>query len=203
MDRDTILWLVRHAEPEEAARGVCYGSLNVGLSPKGMKQAESIAAALAGRPFDAIYTSPSRRCMDTARRIAAGRTCAMEVIDALRELNFGEFEGLTYDEIGARYPDLYRQGMERPTETQFPGGESFAQMSDRVMTVTRQVLARHRGGAILFVTHGGGIRIILAEALGLSAPHIFRIGQRYGAVNRIRYSEGTAVVDLMNAVSER
>jgi alpha-ribazole phosphatase len=196
---DTVLWLVRHPEPDEAVRGICYGSLDVALSQRGIAQAQSIARRLSSQHLDAIYTSPRQRCVETARYIAAGRSCAVESVDALRELNFGDFEGHSYDEIARCYPDIYREWMEHPTEVHFPGGENFRTMADRVIDVTRELLARHSGGHILFVTHGGAIRIVLANVLVVQPKNIFRIAQSYGAVNRIRYSENTAAVELMNS----
>ena len=197
--RDTVLWLIRHPEPEQSARGLCYGSLDVPLSAAGWRQAGAIAQALASQHFDAICSSPSQRCMDTANKIAAGSSCMVQSIDALRELHFGAFEGGFYTEIARCYPELYRDWMERPTETRFPGGETFVQMCERVTGITHTLLARYEGRNIVFITHGGPIRVILAHALGLPMRNIFRIGQRYGAVNRIRYLEGTAVVELMNS----
>jgi alpha-ribazole phosphatase len=195
---DTVLWLVRHPEPDEAVRGICYGSLDVALSPRGIEQAQSIARRLSSQHLDAIYTSPRQRCVETAHYIAAGRSCEVEPVDALRELNFGDFEGHSYDEIAACYPDIYREWMEGPTEVHFPGGENFRTMADRVSDAARELLGRHPGGHILFVTHGGAIRIILADVLGMPPGNIFRIAQGYGAVNRIRYSGNTPVVELVN-----
>lgn len=195
----TVLWLIRHPETEQSARGVCYGSLDVPLSPAGMRQAEEIAQALASERFDAIYSSPKQRCMEVANKIASGRGCLVQSFDALRELHFGAFEGLSYGEIARRYPERYHDWMGRPTETQFPDGECFSQLSARVMNITHTLLRQHEGGSIVFITHGGPIRIIVADALGLPIPNIFRIGQRQGAVNRIRYLEGSAVVELLNS----
>src|SRR5215472_11912326 len=93
---ETRLWLLRHPQPEAAAAGRCYGSLNVKLSPEGIRQAHSVAESLAIEPLAAIYTSPRQRCIEAASILAAGRPCAVEVMDALRELDFGEFEGRSY-----------------------------------------------------------------------------------------------------------
>jgi broad specificity phosphatase PhoE len=114
-------------------------------------------------------------------------------------LDFGEFEGRTYDEIAATYPDVYRQWMDHPTETQFPGGEHFCEMRARVTVATRDLRTRHAGQSIALVTHGGVIRIILSDALGMEAANIFRIGQRYGAINVIRCFGETPMVELVNA----
>lgn len=195
---DTVLWLVRHPEPVESARGRCYGALDVALSAHGERQAHSIAAAVAAERPAAIYTSPLLRCREAARIIACACGCRLETVDALREVNFGEFEGRSYDEIAADYPDLYRQWMEHPTETRFPGGEHFAEMADRVLRVARDLLARHHGEAIVLITHGGPIRLLLADALGMPPRNVFRIAQQYGAMNRIRYSGDVPTVELLN-----
>jgi|SRR5271165_960854 len=196
---ETVLWLIRHPEPDASARDLCYGSLDVALSEEGTRQAHAIAEKLASVRFAAIYTSPKRRCAETAQAIARGG--AVKEVEDLRELDFGTLEGRSYNEIAVLHPDIYRQWMDNPTETQFPQGESFCQMSKRVLSVVRDVLARHVGESIALVTHGGPIRVILADALGIPAPNIFRIEQRYGAINRIRYRDGVPSVELVNAAN--
>jgi alpha-ribazole phosphatase/probable phosphoglycerate mutase len=196
---DTVLWLLRHPEPEASASGRCYGSLDVKLSENGAGQARAVAAMLAGEPLDAIYTSPRLRCTQAANIVAGGRPCPVIALDALRELDFGEFEGRTYDEIAAHYPELYRQWMEDPTSVEFPSGESFVRMRTRVLAAMSDLLGRHAGECIAIVTHGGAARIILADCLGIPRENLFRIGQRYAGVNRIRYVDGFPIVELMNA----
>jgi alpha-ribazole phosphatase/probable phosphoglycerate mutase len=196
----TVLWLIRHPEPDEAVRGTCYGSLDVPLSPHGIEHAQSIARWLASHRLDAVYTSPSKRCIDTARCIAVNRSCGVEPADGLRELDFGEFEGRRYDEIAELHPDLYRDWMEDPTRVQFPGGENFQEMATRVIAAAHALVSRHSGQQILFVSHGGPNRIILAEVLGVPSNNLFRIAQRYGAINCIRYNGNLPAVELMNVV---
>jgi alpha-ribazole phosphatase len=196
---ETRLWLLRHPEPEVFAQGRCYGSLDVGLSPQGVRQADDVARALALEPFAAIYSSPSRRCAEAATKIAAGRTCPLEIMDELRELNFGELEGRTYEEIAALYPEIYRQWMECPTDVRFPGGECFVDMVKRVSAAETSLRLKHAGESIALMTHAGAIRIILGNALGMDLANIFRIGQEYGAVNPVRYFGSTPVVGVMNA----
>jgi alpha-ribazole phosphatase len=199
---ETVLWLIRHPEPDEAMREICYGSLDVPLSTRGIEQAQSIARWLSSHHLDAIYTSPSGLCVETARFIAAGRSCPIEPAAALRELDFGDFEGRPYNEIAELHPDLYREWMEHPTEVHFPGGENFHQMADRVMAVTREVVSRHSGQHLAFVTHSGVIRIILGDALDMAPRNIFRIAQRYGGINRVRYTGRDALVDFVNSSCE-
>lgn len=192
------VWLLRHGEPADEARGRCYGSLDVELSAEGKRQAQSASAALSKQTFGAIYSSPRRRCREAARILAIERPCKVEIIDALAEIHFGNFEGRTYDEIALDHPDLFQQWMERPTEFQFPGGESLEQMWKRVTAAARTLRERHSGESIAIVTHGGVIRILLAEVLGVPPANIFRIAQDYGAINLIRYFDGTPVVEMVN-----
>jgi alpha-ribazole phosphatase/probable phosphoglycerate mutase len=116
----------------------------------------------------------------------------------LCEIDFGAFEGLTYAEVESRYPQEYKQWMERPTEIKFPGGESFAGMKDRVIGFLISLLRNHGSQTVLTISHGGVNRILLADALGLSGDKIFRIEQAYAAVNVIDYSAQSALVKLVN-----
>ncbi len=191
----TTVWLIRHAEPDASVQGRCYGSLDTSLSSAGREQAARLAERLTAEPFSAIYSSPRRRAIETAQAI--GRDIIM--VPEFRELDFGDFEGRTYDDIAATHPDLYRQWMETPTEVNFPNGESFVQMQTRVLHSYRALLAQHGGETIGIVAHGGVARIILADALGLPNQNLFRIAQRYAALNLIRYLGKFPSVELVNA----
>ena len=152
-------------------------------------------------PLAAIYSSPRSRCTESARILAIGRACSVTTVDSLRELDFGELEGRTYEEIAALHPEFYQRWMDHPTEVQFPGGESFQQMRSRVIRAVDELRRRHEGHAFALVTHGGVNRIILAEALQLPPANLFRIGQRYACVNRISFLGELPVVDLVNAAA--
>jgi alpha-ribazole phosphatase/probable phosphoglycerate mutase len=195
----TAVWLIRHAEPDASVRGRCYGSLDTGLSPAGREQAAYLAERLSGEPFAALCSSPRRRAVDTAEAIAAPHQLGVSILPDFRELDFGDFEGRPYDDIAATHPELYRKWMENPTSVQFPNGESFAQMRARVLGAWRTLLARHDGQTIGIVAHGGVVRIVLSDALGVPDENLFRIAQRYGALNLIRYLDGYPSVELVNA----
>jgi alpha-ribazole phosphatase len=193
----TRLWLIRHGEPEESVRQRCYGSLDVGLSARGQEQMADVAQHLSAEPIARVYSSPRSRALDGARAIA-GSTRHVEVLADLREIDFGAFEGLAYDEIAARYPQIYNSWMDHPTEVEFPGGESYAVMRVRVLHALDHMLRASKGETVAVVTHGGVIRALIAWALGVPDEHIFSIGQRHGAVNLLRVTDGTPVVDLLN-----
>jgi len=195
----TTFWLIRHPQPESGAEGRCYGSLDWRLSEPGLLQAHAIARKLQAEPLAAIYTSPRLRCRQAAEILAGERTCPLETMDVLRELDFGAFEGRRYEDIEQSHPTLYREWMENPTEVQFPGGECFRTMQLRVLAAAAELRARHSGTSVALVAHGGVIRIILAEALGIAPRHIFRLAQRHGAINLLRYFEDVPFIELVNA----
>ncbi|MGA2182153.1 MAG: alpha-ribazole phosphatase [Bryobacteraceae bacterium] len=195
----TAVWLIRHAEPDASVRGRCYGSLDTGLSPAGREQAARLAERLLAEPFASLCSSPRRRATETAEAIAAPHGLAITILPEFRELDFGDFEGLTYDDIATTHPDLYRKWMETPTLVQFPNGESFTQMRARVLSAYHALLAQHEGQTIAIVTHGGVVRIVLADALGVPGENVFRIAQRYGSLNLIRHLGEFPSVELVNA----
>lgn len=188
------LLLIRHADPAEEARGRCYGSLDLGLSPRGRERARELARALAGTRLDAVYASPRRRALETAAALGPE-----PIVDQrLRELDFGEFEGRTYEEIAASHPEVYRRWMETPTEVRFPGGECYADLCGRALDAAAELRARHAGETVAAVTHAGVVRAIVADALGMPGAAIFRLGQDYGAVTALDWIDGVPVVRLLN-----
>jgi len=193
----TRIWLIRHGEPAKV-RGRCYGKLDVGLSATGRSQMERVAGRLKAERLAAIYTSPRRRAAESAGIIASLQTCGLEEDASLREIDFGDFEGLTYDEIATRYPALYRQWMETPTLVQFPHGENFAAMRLRVLRTFETILRSREGQTVAIVTHGGVIRILIAWALEMPEHCLFRLGQDYAAINLLLSVDGVPAVQLLN-----
>lgn len=169
------LFLVRHAEAEESARGRCYGSLDVGLSAKGRSQCVELARAFASEPIAAVVSSPRIRAVETAAAIAEPHGLEVCVVPDLRELDFGELEGRTYDEIAASLPEVYAAWMTKPTEVRFPGGESYADLHVRSLAAVSRLRTADEGQTVVAVTHGGVVRAVLSHVLGMPAERIFRL----------------------------
>jgi broad specificity phosphatase PhoE len=185
----TRVLLVRHAQPEEDARGRCYGRLDVRLSDKGRTHARRLSDLAS----DVVYTSPRRRARETAEVLGTAL-----VDERLRELDFGELEGRTYDEIALERPELYRRWMEEPTRVRFPGGEGFEDLHTRTCAALAELRAAHDGETIAVVTHGGVVRAALAEALGLPTARVFALDVGYCRVSVIDWFGEDAVVRLVN-----
>jgi len=192
------LILIRHGEPEAYTRGRCYGKLDVGLSNLGREQISSVARRLKKTPLSAVYSSPRQRAYESAKIIAVEHNLDVSTDPRLCEIDFGEFEGLTYDEAAERYPEEYRAWMEQPTEVTFPGGESFTVVRERVRRCVEGLHSSHSGQIVAVISHGGVNRVILAEALHLESKYVFRLDQSYASVSIIDYYDQTPVVRLVN-----
>ncbi len=174
----TRFWLIRHGEPGEEAIGRCYGSLDLKLSAKGRAQMARVADHLAAehtakQPIAAIYTSPLDRAIESSRILAAKLSCPVHIVPDLREINFGEFEGLPYDEIAICFPDTWRQWMEAPTEVRFPNGECFSEMRARVLAAFETIRRGSQGRTVAIVSHGGVNRTLVAWALQMPNDYSF------------------------------
>jgi len=196
-ERATRLVLVRHGQTELDGR-IC-GRTDPALSPLGRTQAERAARTLAGLGLDAIWASTLLRARETAQAIAGPLGLAIATDARLCEMDFGEIDGLLPSEIQARWPDAHAAWMRAPTEIAFPGGEKWPDFRARVLAATAAIVEAHPGGTIAIVAHGGTLRAILVDALGLPDAHLFRLDQAHGAVSVVdRFRDG-AVVRLVNA----
>lgn len=193
----TRLLLLRHGEPDETVRGRCYGRLDPGLSRRGGEQMRQAWLLLAEQSAAAMYTSPRRRAVESTY-LRSIDTPTATVDDRLREIDFGAFEGLTYEEIANRYPRTYDEWMTRPASVVFPDGESFPTMSARVRDALGQIRRAHSGETVAIVSHGGVNRVALSDALDLHPSRIFRVAQAYACVNVIDYVGDEAVVLVVN-----
>lgn len=194
----TRLVIVRHGRPEADSRGRCYGTLDVALSRRGVRDSEELAARLTSVPLSALYTSPRRRALATAEAIAAGRQLAPVEDERLRELDFGTFEGRTYAEIERDEPEVFRRWMTEPTAVTFPDGESFSELRTRVGAALDEYRLAHDGQTIAVVAHGGVVRAALAEVLSLPDERVFAIDVGYCRVSVVDWFGGDAVVRLVN-----
>lgn len=198
MSDPTRLLLVRHAEPSAETRNRVYGRLDVTLSPEGEEHAERLARLLATTPITAVYASPLRRALATAGPLAATHGLTVTVASDLREIDFGDLEGVLLSEVEARFP-VEARWTDAPSSAAFPNGESVAALCARSTATVRGIVERHPGETVAVVTHAVVIRAILAEALGMSADALFRLDQGYGAISVIDWFGERALVRLVNA----
>jgi broad specificity phosphatase PhoE len=165
-----MILLARHGETAWNAIGRLQGHTDVELNDTGRAQARELAAALASSRIATVWTSDLARARETGAIVAAELGLAAPRVDAeLRERRFGVFEGLTRDECASRYPDAWAAWTSRTEHP--PGGESREDATARMARAIDRIKAEARSdAAALVVTHGGVMRLWLAEVLGAPVP---------------------------------
>ena len=193
------LVLVRHGETEWSREGRHTGRTDLPLTENGRENAKRVGSELEGFEFTRVLSSPLTRALDTARPIAAAQGLEPAVLDTLAELDFGEVEGLRFDEIEVAHPELFRTWMDEPARVRFPAGEGLADLRARVLPVLAEIRARHEREAVAVVAHGGVIRVVLAEALGLDDGALFRLDLSEGGVSVVDWLDGVPLLRVANA----
>ncbi|MGC4000291.1 MAG: histidine phosphatase family protein [Anaeromyxobacter sp.] len=192
------LVLLRHCQAE-VPPGVLCGRLDPPLSIAGGAHAARLAAALAGLRGATVHASPARRAQETAAPIARALGIEVEVQPALREVDFGSLEGLTWQQAAAAHPEVCRTWLARPEEVRFPGGEGYGEVQDRATAAVEAIARGREGATAVVVAHAGVNRAVLAWALGAPPATAFRLEQRHGAINVLeRFGDGTWVLRLAN-----
>lgn len=185
MNRLCHLVLVRHGETEGESSVRYHGANDVALSRLGCEQMRRVAAALADTSFDAVYTSALQRTVAAARIIAP--EIPAERIVGFNEINFGEWEGLTRDEIEARDREAYRRWLTDRHDFVYPGGDSIPGFRARVVEAFRQLLPSMPERALI-VGHKGVIATITADLLALSAEERWRWPVDLASIHILRAS---------------
>ena len=179
---------VRHGETAWNVETRMQGQLDIPLNDKGRWQALRVAAALADEALDAIYTSDLLRASQTAEALARAQRLALVTDRGLRERCFGVFEGLTFTEVEARWPDDSRRWRRREPDFAPEGAESLRQFSARCVDAAARLAAAHPGQTIALVAHGGVMDCLYRAAtrVALQAPRSWLLGN--ASINRLLYT---------------
>ncbi len=194
----TRVYLARHGETEWNAQGKYLGLTNLSLTSNGESQARALSSFLANKQIDIAYSSALIRANQTAKIVTEPHGLNVCKVPGLNEVDFGEWDGLTYPEIKERYPGLADDWLKRTSEVQIPGGESWLDFKTRVMGALNEILNKNGGKNILVVSHGGPIKTIISDILGLELTSFWKITQDRGALNIIEFYGEEGVITLLN-----
>jgi broad specificity phosphatase PhoE len=170
--------LVRHGATDWNLQGRCQGSSDRDLSEVGLRQAEQISALFTREKIDAVYSSNLRRARQTAEVISRPHDLPVLIEDGVRELDHGELEGLTFDEIKTKYGEFLTRWRSEPADIHVPGGERLADVAERTWNGLIEIAGRHREAErILVVSHNFPILGIVCRISGtdLNAYRTFHL----------------------------
>lgn len=195
MEQATRVIAIRHGETAWNADARIQGQTDIALNDAGRWQAARLPAALADEAVGAVYSSDLRRTLDTAAPLAAALGLPVHADAGLRERHFGAFEGHTFAEIEARWPDAAMRWRRRDADFGPPGGEVLADFYARAVDVAARLAAAHPGQAVVLVTHGGVLDCLYRAAtrIELQAPRSWQVAN--AGIHRLLYSpEGFVLV---------
>lgn len=190
----TTLVLIRHGETAWNAERRLQGHIDIALNTEGQRQAEALAAALAGERIDAIVSSDLQRAAQTADAVARRHGLSVARDPGLRERCFGGFEGLLYSEIEQRFPVAFAAWQAREIDAPMPAGarvaETFREFYARTINTITAQAAAHPGQTLVLVAHGGVLECAYRAALGLSleTPRDFPVMN--ASINRFSVRDG-------------
>jgi probable phosphoglycerate mutase len=197
----TLVLLVRHGLTPTTGRLLPGRARGLHLSDRGRRQAEAVARRIGRLPrVTAIYASPLDRARETAMPIARARGLALRIERDLLELDVGRWTGASLARLRRRRE---WQAVQRyPSGFRFPGGESFAEMQLRVTGALARLVARHRGGTVVAVSHADPIKAAVAAAIGMPLDLFQRLAIGPASITTLAYADAGPALLALNVPAE-
>ncbi|MBD1900502.1 histidine phosphatase family protein [Trichocoleus sp. DQ-A3] len=195
------LYFLRHGQTDRSRDNVFCGSIDPDLTADGLEMAKAFAAAYRSLPWNAIFCSPMRRTVATAKPLCEAVGMQMELRDGLKEINYGKWEGKTIETVDREYHDDYIRWTADPAWYPPTEGELAVAIAHRSLQVIEEIKQRFNNGNVLIVAHKATIRIMLCSLLGIDVGRFrFRLGCPVGSVSIVEFG---AHGPLLHALSDR
>jgi broad specificity phosphatase PhoE len=197
----TRIFLWRHPEVQGFKEGKFFGHQDVGLSKDGREQLRAMAKRMTVERLTAVYCSDLQRTRLAAEAIGRLQRPRRkpEALEALRELNLGVWEGLTYNDISKHYPADLAARYQDLAGFRIAEGESLCDLAERVVPAFMHMVGENKGGRVCVVAHAGVNRVILAKLMGAPLDRVFRLGQDYACLNVIDvFEDGLPLIQHLN-----
>lgn len=198
-NKRTSIWLVRHGQTEHNKARRYLGAADSPLTFYGLQQHRALARRLQRIPFTHAFVSPCNRTRAAAQLILEGRTVAISEDHSWAETNHGNWEGLTYREVCARFPADAAARFSDPLQGRARGGESLAEVAQRIARGWEALLA-HPGGRILVVSHATPIQLVLCLVTGMPPTMYWRWRVDLGSLTVLDMYSGGPIVRMVNEI---
>ena len=195
------LLAIRHGATAYSEERRYAGSRDVPLSAAGRRQCAALAEALGPLPVAAIYASPLARARESAAPLAAAQGIDVTLESDFREMGFGDWEGLTRDEVERRFPADYTVWRTAPERFARPGSEPLAAVAERVMRGLGELRATHLDETVILVSHAVVTRLIVLQALGLGPERLWSVDASLAGISEIEYRDDWTTLHRVNTIA--
>ncbi len=196
------LILVRHGETDWNRMGICQGFSDVELNENGRRQIEQLARSLSKEKISAVYSSDLKRATDTAKTIAEYHNLKVQFEPDLREMNQGDLEGLSFEEIRVRYGDLLKEWRINSDSLRLPGGESLKQVQERAFRAIEKIQRLHdKNETVVMASHNLTIISLLCKLTGVGLEQFVKFKLQAASKTIILFDNGQCKVKILNDVS--
>jgi len=192
------LLLIRHGQTDWNLAQRFQGQSDIPLNEVGRKQAQALAERLSVEHFDAVYSSDLQRATETARIICRSE---FHSDSRLREVNFGDWEGMTYDEIKAKYPETLTAWEADIFKNAPPHGETLEGLAVRVQSMLDELREKHEDQNVLVVAHGGVLQTLICLALKLPPTMYWQFHLSTASLSEVAFYPAGAILNLLNDTS--
>jgi len=193
--------LVRHGETDWNVAEVFRGRADVELNETGIRQAELLGEYLGGVKIDAVYSSPLKRALKTAEVIADYQTLEVNMVWGLIDFDYGEWQGLSHQEVKDRYGELYAEWLSRPEQVRMPAGESLEDVRKRATVVINDIMERYYEGRVVLVSHRVVNKVLICALLGLDNSHFWNVKLDTCGITGFDYEGGRFILTRHNDTS--
>ncbi|MFW6006892.1 MAG: alpha-ribazole phosphatase [Bacillota bacterium] len=197
--QETELILMRHGETEWNKNYRFQGQKDIELNKKGINQALKAARFLALYDLDIIYCSKLKRAVKTASIINKEHNISLEKKSYLNEITFGDWEGLTYNEIEEKYSDKLKKWNNDPWNNSPPEGETLKKFQTRIIQIQKDIIENNRGKTILTVSHGGVIKVFLAYILNMPPENYWQFNTTSTGISKVKFYGEKAIIEFINS----
>ena len=197
------LILVRHGETEWNRQRRVQGLSNLALNDTGKKQAEALGRALRNEKVGAIYSSPLRRAQETARAIRRFHKVDVEILDGLKELDVGDVDGMTYEDMKIHHGEFFVRWMTDFTSVRLPGGGFLPELREQCCTAIQDIVKKERKAGTddrvaVVVTHFFPLMCIICNSMGLDLSHCRRLRLDLASISILDFNTGSTVLVSLN-----
>ena len=196
-----MIIFLRHAQAENNTKRILAGRTEgVPLTKAGIEQAESIAKYLKPLNISAIYSSPIERASHTAEIIAKNNSLDYELDDRITEIDMGKFTRMNYDDMFAKYGNIFLKFYENDPVIAEHEVETFPHVQRRVLDIVNQIVKKHKNENVILVTHMDPIKSMLSTVMDLKPKALFELIIANASLTIIKEQENKFSLSAINAM---